>query len=162
MSKSKTAIIDNKLFDMSNIEVRRSLQSTIGTLDGPHRVTIKPGRPGVTDPQRAYWFGVIVAHFAMYMMDEDAELRPKEAAESAHIELKKQVLSEPICNQHGEVIAEKFGSLANGSETDKKRMSKAIDDAINWLGSKWDIAVPPPTREERYGRIEPVKVRKSA
>lgn len=140
--------IDNELFRCSELDEKRRLQFIVAQLDGDCRVTIKPGRPGVTDPQRRYWWGVIVAIFADFMREHDPSLSPREASDAAHIEIKRHVLPEPVKDDNGRIIAEKVGSLR---KIDKKRMAQAIDDAINWCGSEWGLAMPPPSHTERYG-----------
>jgi hypothetical protein len=148
MPNKDGTIFDRKLFHLADLEERRELQTVIGRLDGDYRVTIKPGRPSVSDPQRGYWFGVICEVFGEFMREHDPSLTPLEAKDSAHMELKRRFLPQPIHDADGILIAERVGSL---TKIDKPRMSRLIDDAINWLGSNWNIAVPPPNRLERFG-----------
>lgn len=144
-------MIDNEVFNFSDIAIKRDFQSTIGRLDGYWRITLREARPRVTDPQRGYYFGVVVRFFADYMREQDPTLTLKEAADTAHLEIKHHCLPEPIIDADGRLIAERVGSV---TKIDKQRMSKLIDDAILWLASEWRIAVPPPTRDERDGSAE--------
>lgn len=142
--------IDAQVFDLSDLAVKRNLQIDIGTREGAWRVTVKPARALKTSPQLGYYFAVIVKAFADFMREHDPSLTLKEASDNAHYRIKEQLFSRPIVDQDGRVIATKVRSVA---DADIAEMSKLIDSAIDWLGSEWQIAVPPPSFTERTGQF---------
>src|SRR4051812_360514 len=120
--------MDREVVNFSEVTAKRNIMAYVSRLEGPHRVTIAPARPGITNPQRGYYFGVIVYYFADFMIEHNPELTRKQASEAAHLELKRRFLPNPIVDQHGQVIADAADSL---TKIDKPTMQKFIDNCIH-------------------------------
>ena len=135
----RSAVLEFKwIVNLADATERRRLVDTLHGLRGQYQVTLKQAQASKSDQQRAYYFGVVCTAFAEFLRENGMPC----TVDYAHELIKGKLLIEEVCHPvTNKPIGRRVGSTV---EMGMKRMSEFIDDSINWLGSEFGIAVPPP------------------
>lgn len=116
-----------EIFDinMNDPRSRALFLSQFGLLRGPVRITAETRRRHVTNPQRAYYFQVLVRAYQKYFLAQGQVF----SLQLCHEMLKRKLLErQPVYDKRtGELLYEQVGSIADSGDVNASQMTDYME-----------------------------------
>lgn len=128
----------NVITDFSSDQSKADLWQRLRSLKGKQEITVKLHRNTRSNRQNRYLFGVVYPNLAAGILEMWGESID---TETLHYEMKREFLSTPVVNEHGEEVMRR---IRKSSRIDTKAFGEFSEKIIRYAGEKFGVTIPSP------------------